>query len=247
MKHHQVPAGLKKLLAGSLVVHGAAIILFIVAVAEDGHGRPENVVITKLVRLGKERPEHLLPRLPKEPPPPAPAPKKKKPEPKPEVKTPPKPAPKPAAKPKPSPASAIDRARQLKNTSSALDRLRNTRKDSDAEVEGSKDGSRQGTVSSITEAIIGNKYTNEIHQCIHANWAIEGIDPSRIRGLSASVFVRISSSGKLSDYRIERSSGVSSFDRAVEKAIRRCGQVSRPPREIRKRIVKHGVEIEFQP
>ena len=101
MKHHQVPAGLKKLLAGSLVVHGAAIILFIVAVAEDGHGRPENVVITKLVRLGKERPEHLLPRLPKEPPPPAPAPKKKKPEPKPEVKTPPKPAPKPAPAPAP--------------------------------------------------------------------------------------------------------------------------------------------------
>ena len=134
MKHHEVPAGLKKLLAGSLVVHGAAIILFIVAVdAHSGPKEPENVVITKLVRLGKERPEHLLPRLPKEPPPPAPAPKKKKPEPKPEVKTPPKPAPKaapkPAAKPKPSPASAIERARQLKNTSSALDRLRNTRKD----------------------------------------------------------------------------------------------------------------------
>ena len=102
-------------------------------------------------------------------------------------------------------------------------------------------------MSSISQAIIGNKYMNEVHQCIQANWAIEGVDPSRIRGLSASVWVRISSSGKLADHRIEQSSGDSAFDRAVEKAIRRCNQVSRPPREIRKRILKYGIEIEFRP
>ena len=254
MNQPRVPAGLRKLIVGSLFVHAFALLLFVLGVdAHSGPKEPENVVITKLVRLGKERPEHLLPRLPKEPPPPAPTPKPKKPEPKPkpEVKAPPKPSakpsPKPAAQPAPKPMSAIERARQLKSTSSALDRLRNTRKNSDAEIEGSQKGSQQGTVSSITQAIIGNKYMNEIHQCVKSNWTIEGIDPSRIGGLSAVVFVRISARGTLSDYRIERSSGVTAFDRAVEKAIRRCGQVSRPPREIRKQILKDGVEIEFRP
>jgi|MDTC01.1.fsa_nt_gb TonB family protein len=111
-------------------------------------------------------------------------------------------------------------------------------------------GAGPGPVAGLTEAEeakVGRSYLREVHQCLKNHWDPTDITTGDIRGLSASVWVRISSSGKLSDYRVERSSDVSAFDRAVEKAIRRCDQVSRPPREIRKRILQYGIEIEFRP
>ena len=99
-----------KILGASIVLHLGAVILFFVIA--DAHSKPEpkTVIATKLVRLGKERPKELLPRLAKEAPPPPPpsapppVPKPKPPEPSkakpvPKAKPPAKPAPKPAAKP----------------------------------------------------------------------------------------------------------------------------------------------------
>ena len=63
-----------KILGASVVLHLGAVALFFVIA--DAHSKPEpkTVIATKLVRLGKERPKELLPRLAKEAPPqPAPA------------------------------------------------------------------------------------------------------------------------------------------------------------------------------
>ena len=58
-------------------------------------------------------------------------------------------------KPAPPRESALDRARKMSNVSSALDRLRS--KKGEERPEGDPEGSRRGTVSDLSMAILGNK------------------------------------------------------------------------------------------
>lgn len=248
----KLPKGLKQLILGSLGIH---VLIVVVAVASLGFTRndkPKNVVVTKLVRLGKKRPDDMLPRLLKEKPP---APAKKKPAPKkPEPKAKPaekiipikKPeASKPKKTPPPSTESALDRARKASSVSSALDRLRSAK--GEDEPEGDPEGSNQGKVSDLSKAILGNKYMTEINNCLQSVWNVEGLSESQTAGLSANVGIWVSSRGKFVRHQIERSSGVPAFDRAVEKAVQKCGGVSPPPNAIRKLVSRDGVEIEFRP
>ena len=54
-----------RILGASVVLHLGAVMLFFVIA--DAHSKPEpkNIIATKLVRLGKERPKDMLPRLAK--------------------------------------------------------------------------------------------------------------------------------------------------------------------------------------
>ena len=251
MKATPIPQGLKRLMLGSLALH---ISLGVILVAVLGHAQnpePKNVVITKLVRLGKKRPDNMLPRLLKEEPP-APTAKKtapKKPEPKPVEKVIPikKPdAPKqPKAKKEPPKENALDRARKMSNVSSALDRLRSAK--GEKEAEGDPEGSKKGTVSDLSLAILGNKYMTEISDCLQSVWNVEGLSESQTAGLSAKIGIWVSSRGKFVRHQIEGSSGVAAFDRAVEKAVQKCGGVSAPPRDIRNVVSRDGIEIVFRP
>ena len=64
-------AGFRSTLVGSMAVHLLAVLAFFVFADHQASSRKrtETLMVTKLVRLGKKRPEHLLPRLQKAPPP----------------------------------------------------------------------------------------------------------------------------------------------------------------------------------
>lgn len=221
-----VPRALRITLIGSGVGHVFLVIGLIVGTSVEqsrsgcgcarSSSRAQTVITTKLVRLGKERPKELLPRKPKAPPPPE--------------KIAPIGKPDPAKQPEP------------KSLSSALERMKRA---SQEEVEGHPDGSPDGEVSSLTRALVGNKYATEIYACVKKHYAIEGLGPERVRGKQARVHVRVNHDGSFFDIKIEKSSGLKPFDRAVDRAVKRCGKVSAPPKEIAEQVRTDGIEFEF--
>ena len=121
-----------RILGASVVLHLGAVVLFFVIA--DAHSKPEpkNIIATKLVRLGKERPKEFLPRLPKEAPAPVarvePTPSKPKvveppkPKPKPKAITTPVPKPKKPTKPKTTPSESASSPKP--SVSNAFSRLK---------------------------------------------------------------------------------------------------------------------------
>ncbi len=248
-------AGFRSMLVGSMVVHLVAVLAFFVFTDHQASSRKraETLMVTKLVRLGKKRPEHLLPRLHKAaPPPPAKVapPKikpvvKAKPRPKPVPKVAPKPVPKapPKAAPKRPQKPASPPASH--SLSSVFDRLRAAGTDTE-EPEGDPEGDAQGEVSEAGLAVIGSVYATKLDQSIRKCYFIEGIDPARIAGRATVVWVRVNQAGLIVDFRIEKPSGVQAMDRSVLKAIQACSQGPRPPKELRRRVYNDGIEFEFK-
>ena len=146
----------------------------------------------------------------------------------------------------PSPAaaaaapSARERATNLNKVNNALARLRQ-------KVEGTADGARDGDVSRAELALMGNRYATEVQRCVQRNYVIEGTDPGKVAQLQAVVVIRVQADGAFAGVRIDRGSGVPAFDRAVERAVHRCGKVSPPPPELRQQLRGEGLEIVFKP
>ena len=243
-----------RILGASVVLHLGAVMLFFVIA--DAHSKPEpkNIIATKLVRLGKERPKDMLPRLPKQAPPPAatakpqPKPAKEKPVP----PTPPKPKPEPKtskkATPKPVPQKPKAEAASTSkpSVSNALSRLKSlTSSKGDEEPEGVSDGSVLGEAA---KRVIGNRYVGEVYTSIKAAYALEGIDPQSpaLAGKTVVIAVWISRRGKVQRTKVLQPSGVEAFDRSVEKTLKRVRAVPAPPKEIWE-LVADGIEIEFSP
>lgn len=195
--------------------------------------KPQQVIVTELVRIGKERPKELLPRKEEQPPEPTRA------DPPPQTApTDPAPAEKPQP-PKDATPSAKDRLSQLSKVQNALDRLK-----TEEEPEGKADGSQYGTVS---KALEGNKIASEVHACMKAHWTLPGMSAAQVAGKSAAIAVNIERDGRLSNFEITRSSGDSRYDSAVMKAAQNCGKVSAPPAEIADQMRKDGIELTFVP
>ena len=243
-----------RILGASVVLHLGAVMLFFVIA--DAHSKPEpkNIIATKLVRLGKERPKDMLPRLPKQAPPPVatakpqPKPVKEKPVP----PTPPKPKPTPKtskkATPKPVPQKSQPEATSASkpSVSNALSRLKSlTSSKGDEEPEGVSDGSVLGEAA---KRVIGNRYVGEVYTSIKAAYALEGIDPQSpaLAGKTVVIAVWISRRGKVQRTKVLQPSGVEAFDRSVEKTLKRVRAVPAPPKEIWE-LVADGIEIEFSP
>ena len=64
---------------------------------------------------------------------------------------------------------------------------------------------RRGDAAS--RAIAGTQFATEVYAAFKQNYAIEGVEPTLVAGLSATVIVRIDRDGRFIDHRIERSSG----------------------------------------
>lgn len=228
------PRGLSTAILVSAAGH---VVLFVAAVAfamwrPALHAKPQSAIVTKLVRLGKERPPDWLPRKPSAPPPPTDAPVPI------DVKG-------AATKPTEHLPTAKDRVKQLSQTSSALDRLKHQTAPEDPE--GSAQGVVGGEVSSLAQAIEGNRYVTEIVSCLKQNYAIEGVSPDTVKNRTALVLIRVERDGTFIESKVERTSGVPAFDRAVERALSLCGRVSPPPAGMRDQVRNDGIEVEFQP
>jgi TonB family protein len=230
MKVETIPRGLRRSLILSIAVHLCVVLGVVVATtgAARSKRRSETVITAKLVRLGKERPKDFLPR--KEEPLPSAA----------------KTSPVPASD-KSTTAKTINGKDPTVEKRSLSDALGRAKKSSADEPEGQADGVADGEVSSLAQALVGNRYVTEIYKCVKTNYAIEGLPPEKIKGKSAMIFIRVQADGTFFDIKLERGSGLAGFDRVVEKAIKRCAKVSPPPREILDRVRDDGIEFEFKP
>ncbi len=225
--------GLSRAIIGSVVLHAGVIVGLVLTMNMHASARkPQKVIVTELVRLGKERPENLLPR--KEQPPPEPT----------RVDPPPQTAPTdpaPAEKPPPpkdATPSAKERLSQLSKVQNALDRLK-----SDEEPEGKADGSQYGTVA---KALAGNKLASEVAACMKAHWSLPGMSAAQAAGKAADIAVNVERDGRLTNYEITKSSGDSRYDAAVINAAKTCGRVSPPVAEAAEQA-KDGFVITFTP
>lgn len=225
---------MSRAIVGSIVLHAGVIVAVVLTMNMHASARkPQKVIVTELVRLGKERPKDLLPR--KEAPPPEPT----------RVDPPPQTAPSdPAPHEKPQPPkdaapSAKERLSQLSKVQNALDRLKN-----EEEPEGKADGSQYGTVA---RALEGNKVASEVAACMHAHWTIPGVSMAQVAGKSADIAVTVDRNGAIGNFEILRSSGDPRFDSAVRGAATSCGKVSPPAAEIADQMRKDGIQITFTP
>ncbi|HSI05875.1 MAG: TonB family protein [Myxococcota bacterium] len=218
----------------SVIAHVGVVIVALITIKSAHSRKPaQNVIVTELVRLGKERPKDLLPRKDEPPPPPEKA------EPPPQTKpTDPPPQTKPTP-PKDATPSAKDRLSQLSKVQNALDRLKNQ-----DEPEGREDGSQYGTTN---KALAGNKLASEVYACMKAHWDLLGMSPAQAAGRSAKIAISVQKDGRLSDLEITKSSGDQRFDSAVKNAAQKCGRVSPPDAEIAEQARKDGFEVTFTP
>ena len=235
------PKGLRYGFFLSLVLH--ILVLGFFMVRPQASPRPfhtENILTTKLVRLGKARPEHLMPRLSRD------------------SQSLMRPVDKLRAtddrggKPKATTEakdtteevvqSAGARLKQMSALGGALDRL----KAKEEEQDGAANGSRHGEVADLSQAIVGNKFAAEIDRCVRANYNIEGLSPEALKDKSATVLIQVNKDGAFADFRLSESSGVPPFDLAVERAVKRCGKVSAPDKSIWPQI-EDGIEFVFVP
>ena len=232
MNRTLIPPLLVRWLWGSAAVHLVVVLILVGSNGRAGsRGPSETVLVTKLVRLGEKRPEELLPR--KEPVAPTPAPIAS-----PTVK--PESSKTTVAPPK-SPTAA-ERVAELGKMSNALERLKKA-----AAPAGDPEGSPEGEVSDISQAILGNKVASEVYRCIKRHWDVLGLAPQQVAGRTANVHLRINAEGRVLDAAIAQGSGLERFDAAVLRAVKMCGKISPPPKEILDRVRDDGFEVVFQP
>ncbi len=223
--------GIELAIIASIVGHILVVVGLVVIQGWKHHrsNRPQTVLTTKLVRLGQERPKELLPRK-EEPPPPPEAP-----------------AVAPAAPKETTPTakqpSAKDRIKEMSKVASALERL----KQKNEPVEGHEAGVQDGEVSNVRDAILGSQFATEVYRCLKQNYAVEGVEAGRVKNLHAVVYLRIGGDGAFLEHKVTSSSGMDAFDRAVERAVVRCGKVSPPPQHMREQVREDGFEVEFKP
>jgi TonB family protein len=192
-----------------------------------------DLLVTKMVVLGKPREKFWLPRIVEPPPPPK--------EPPPTIKVtdnveaPPAPPPPPREAPKPEDK---DIKKDLKR---ALDRARAmARNMAEEPPEGSLTGSAQGTA---TEASEGDAYATSVMEAIRKHWNVpQGMSLGAVMNLETDVRIKIDDAGGIGDARKVKSSGSDLFDDSCVQAVQSTGRVPPPPPALRS-MYRRGVLI----
>lgn len=218
----------------TVLLHASAAVAIVL-----GHGKAVPVrpapqmMVARLVRLGKPRLPHLLPRKPAAPLPApvvAPAPEPLAP---PVVPKPTEPAP-PAVKPA-DVRSAMARARALA--------ARNAPVGEPEEPEGRPEGTPEGTADTAAE---GDPWATEVYRRIRDAWQVPETVPARdLPKLKALVVVRLADDGRIVERRLKTPSGNRFFDASTLDALVRVDRLPLPPRERAAQILGSELELEF--
>jgi TonB family protein len=195
----------------------------------------DNVVKTKLVKLGKERPPDWLPRIDAAPPPPS-STKSHVPKDKPRDEKQDK-----ESKEKPKSAEDVLKNFDHKNESAA-DIIK--KRLGEATDEGMKEGDKDG--DALTGEIKKTYFaTLTAHIRKHMEVSSTISDEERVR-LKAVLSIKIDVDGNVVDVRIDKSSGSTVFDNDVLTAAKRSSPVPAPPPQVQA-MVASGVGINFCP
>jgi TonB family protein len=196
--------------------------------------RPEaarDMIVTKLVALGKPREKFWLPRI-VEPP---------KPKPQAAIKL----SEDPNAAPAPKEAPKLEDTKISKDLRRALERGRALAQSAGAEeqAEGSLTGSAFGTAN---QAAAGDEYATAIFEAIRGNWNTPSglVSDSELAALSAEIRISISPDGKLGNPRVLKPSGNQYFDDSCVQAVNATVRVPPPPEGLAARF-KRGTLLVF--
>ena len=223
-----------------VLVFGAALVL------PQLFDRPRPLrkpIIARMVALGRPRDPRLLPRRESAPPPAsaAPAPGPVAPLAPPAATHAPGKAPsQPAQKHAPSRQELMQRA-LARATGRATSE---SKEEPDPERAGSATGSAEGTAQSAEE---GDAYFTAVHDAILENYVVPSVISERERlFLSASMVVWIGPAGQLLKHELQKKSGNSFFDQALELAIQRT-RLPAPPADLARSLRDTGVVLNFKP
>ena len=235
----RAPLGVVLTVGVSLIAHVAALAVIMVEVEAQPRVRiqlpPERVITTRLVKYGTAgpRPRHWLPRLPVIAPP------------GPSRAAPVKPLAPPSRDPIkiPKGPSLSDRISRINYMQNALYRVAGPGQQVEKDW-GSPYGHPDGTVTSFTEAVIGNTYITRVKDAIMRRYHVPKIiTRSQCRQLKAIALIKIARDGLIVDMRIETTSGSTIFDNAVLRAIKLARRLPPPPSELAERMLKDGIEL----
>ncbi|HZZ85702.1 MAG TPA: energy transducer TonB [Anaeromyxobacteraceae bacterium] len=274
MEHAATPLLLRRERLGPVLLLSLAVHAGLIAWALWHRPAPvldvrRQVIAAKLVRRGPERPKNLMPRKPQEtaaapspaPPGPAPAPAPaapRAPAPAPKVAAAPAPAshPAPLAKPlaksppprvaqaAPPPRAAASRAAGG-NIGGVLDKMRRglIQQQPEEPAWGRPDGDPAGESDTGQE---GDQYLGLVDQRLHEVYHLPSTISDRDRmHLAATVVLYIQPDGRILRYAFEQRSGNSSFDDALERAVRNA-RLPSPPPEQKRQYQTVGLAVTFR-
>jgi outer membrane biosynthesis protein TonB len=188
-------------------------------------------IIAHMVALGKPRDARLLPR--KESPPPAAASG-------PSLPVPSTRAPSAPEKRDPSRRELMDRALAR----AAGKATPESREPPDPERAGLATGSAEGTAASAEE---GDAYFSAVHDAILEHYVVPSVISERERlYLAASVLAWIGPDGRILKHELQKKSGNTFFDQALELAIQKT-RLPAPPPDLVRSLRDNGVVLNFRP
>ncbi|MGC3997916.1 MAG: TonB family protein [Anaeromyxobacter sp.] len=228
--------------AVSVAIHAVAIGVALWKSGQEPILQPQKPITARLVRLGPKKPDRYLPQKDQQAPAPAPAPEAA---PAPAPAAPataaaPRPTPSPAAPaaPRPSTARPATGGGKSGGVSSALARVQ---AQLDREQWGDPDGDPMGDA----EEAEGDPYFALLKRSVEANFEVPTTLSDRERlFVFAEARLWIDAAGRVSRWKIDRSSGNPTFDAAVERTIRKTPQVPPPPQNVRQQY-PDGIPFRF--
>jgi TonB family protein len=184
---------------------------------------PRDLIVTRLVALGKPRDKFWLPRIVQPPKPKAPAPTLNLTD-------------DANAAPAPKEAPKLEDADISKEMRRALKRAKMLAQATEEPAEGSLTGSAEGT---STQGVAGDAYATVIDAAIRRNWVtpVGLITDTELVGLVAKIRMSISDDGTLSNPVVQKSSGNPYFDDSCIQAVKATGRVPPPPANKFKHLV----------
>lgn len=209
----------------SVLLHGGIVALIVWSALLRGEPEPEDPEMlefedVELLALGEEKPPNQLPRMANPAPPEVKedavnlAQPKDEPEPKkqPEKKE---------EKPQKPPEKKPDKSELLKKLSA----LHNPNRPTNTDVpEGSEQGVAGGTVTDAAMANMMNTYQAKLLQALGKYWQVPTtLEDAEIKKLAGTVvvYVRLSESGKVVDYRFRAKSDNDQFNASIDRLMRR--------------------------
>jgi TonB family protein len=199
----------------TLLIHASlgALIYFAHVKSPPPLEMPRDVIVTKLVALGKPREKFWLPRIVQPPKPKTPALK---------LTDDANAEPTPKEAPKINDADISDRMRR------ALRRAQMLAQATEEPAEGSLTGSADGTSS---QGSVGDEYATAVYNAIRNNWVTPTglVTDAELATLNMVVRISISPEGKLGTPVVKKSSGNQYFDDSCVQAVKATGQVPPPP------------------
>lgn len=194
-----------------------------------------DLIVTKLVALGKPREKFWLPRIVQPP----------KPKPQAAIKLAEDPNAAPSPKDPPKEAPKLEDTKISKELRRALERAKALAQAAGSEepAEGSLTGSPFGTAN---QATAGDEYATAIFEAIRGNWSTPTglVSDSELATLSSEIRVSISADGKLGTPRVLKPSGNQYFDDSCVQAVNATVRVPPPPEALAARF-KRGTLLVF--